>query len=64
MQCSCGEETKLASHEVKTLSKAIEWFSGIKEDQLPIVVEQDRCPACGRARRTIHFDGVIIHAAG
>lgn len=55
MQCSCGEETKSAKHEVKTLKKAQEWYPLVEESNLPILVDQDFCPACGRAMATIEF---------
>lgn len=47
MQCPCGESTINQVHEVKTMAKAMQWTKGTPAD-LPIKVDQDLCPACGR----------------
>lgn len=46
--CPCGGPLKDSSHEVKTLSKAREWFADIPEVHLPILVQQRTCQSCGR----------------
>lgn len=64
MQCPCGSETALSSHEVKTLAKATEWYLAASDDVLPITIERDICPGCGRERRTITKGGEILHREG
>lgn len=49
MQCNCGGMTVDTRHTVKTITTAKEWDETLTEDDLPIVVEQVRCSACGRA---------------
>ena len=53
MQCKCGAETKIQQHQVKTMAAASEWFDEIEEAQLPILVDQDKCPGCGRIAYSI-----------
>jgi ribosomal protein S27AE len=48
MQCTCGSELTSSSHEVKTIKKAQEWATYAQEHDLPLRVEQDSCPRCGR----------------
>ena len=48
MQCSCGAETIFRAHTVKQLDKALEWYSLVREEDLPITVNRDECTACGR----------------
>ena len=64
MQCSCGGETFLHAHEVKTLKKAQQWYPLAKEEILPIMVEQDECNGCGRTRRTILKDNKVLWQQG
>jgi hypothetical protein len=47
MQCPCGDETINQVHQVKTMAKALEWTKGVPA-ALPIKIDQDKCPACGR----------------
>ena len=64
MQCNCGGETRESTHEVKTLGKAQEWDSTVTPGDLPIRVQQDRCPGCGRSRVTIYRRGLILARRG
>ena len=64
MLCPCGAETHNQIHEVKTIEKAKEWFPLIKSFQLPIKVDQEKCPSCKRMLRSIYFDGKLIHRKG
>ena len=52
MMCPCGETTVERQHEVKTLAKAREWFSGVEKTDLPILVNRDLCPSCGREKNS------------
>ena len=52
MMCPCGELTKECQHEVKTLAKAREWFGGVGKSDLPILVNRDICPSCGRQKHS------------
>ncbi len=65
MQCSCGGTTDYMIHEVKTLSKAKEWYPGIEieEDILPIEVRRDVCLSCGRqlVHPFRHWRKQVIH---
>ena len=64
MQCPCGEETRAGSHQVKTLLKAQEWCQEATEADLPIMVEQERCPACGRQQTTITSESGLFEKRG
>ena len=64
MQCPCGDETRIGVHEVKTLSKAQEWCQAATEADLPIMVEQERCPACGRQQSTISNESGLFERKG
>lgn len=50
MQCSCGANTVNLVHEVKTLKKSREWCGGVMPKHMPIQVDRDQCPSCGRER--------------
>jgi len=53
MECPNGSECKESSHQVKTMNKAIEWFTGVKENDLPIVISQAKA-LNGRIRVLIY----------
>ena len=59
MQCPCGEETRMSSHLIKTIKKAREWHGETSTDNLPLTIEQDKCPACGRIHVEI-YDGATL----
>lgn len=42
MICPKGSECRESVHEVRTLDKAREWFPGVTEDQLPLLVNQHK----------------------
>ena len=53
MQCPCGSETRNQVHQVKTMERALEWTGGYGA-KLPITVDQDKCPACGRIHLVVY----------
>lgn len=57
MQCKCGEETRIGTHEVKTLAGAMGWFDDVFDTDLPLTIEQDKCPACGRMHYEVYDCG-------
>ncbi len=63
MQCKCGSETITQTHQVTTLPKAVEWYPEVKESQLPIEVEQEKC-LCSRLMRKIYSAGELIYSRG
>jgi len=63
MQCKCGAETKIQTHTVTTLPKAVEWYSETVQSQLPLEVEQEKC-ICGRMMRKIYSNGELIYHRG
>lgn len=46
MQCSCGGETRLTTHTVKTAKGIHSWLG--QDNQHPVMVEQNICSSCGR----------------
>ncbi len=54
MLCPCGSETRNQQHEVRTKAKALEWFAEVKDGELPILVNQDKCPGCGRLAYSVY----------
>ena len=42
MQCGCGAETAISSHEVKTMDTAKTWCQGVTSRDLPIPVVRVR----------------------
>jgi len=48
MQCKCGDETTNIVHKVTTLKIAKEWDSTVKQEDLPITVDNHRCKSCKR----------------
>lgn len=56
MQCPCGRDTTPLSHRVKTLETALVWSEKVTEADLPVRIEQDRCPSCGRQRTRVFTD--------
>lgn len=53
MQCKCGDSMSDATHSVKTLKKAVEWCDSVSSDDLPIMINQSKCGACGRISYTV-----------
>jgi hypothetical protein len=48
MNCKCGGATAPHTHKVKTLRFAREWREDANSSDLPIVILNDICNACGR----------------
>jgi hypothetical protein len=48
MQCNCGEKTEAKTYQVKLIDSAREWYPLAEPEHLPIRLELDICPACGR----------------
>jgi len=65
MNCPCGAMTGFFSHTVKTLAKAQEWLADATESDLPVRIDRDVCPSCGRERAQI-FDrnNVLMEVRG
>jgi NAD-dependent dihydropyrimidine dehydrogenase PreA subunit len=53
MNCKCGGNTVNAVHQVKTLKKAVEYQASLNQQDLPITVDKDTCPSCGRCEINI-----------
>ncbi len=54
-----GVETRQSQHTVKTLAKAQEWWRFAEEEDLPIVVQQDKGEG-GRLRISIYDKHKIL----
>lgn len=64
MECPKGSTCTESSHEVKTLDKALEWYPGCDETDLPIRIEQ-RKGAGGRIfARIYNVNNHIIYKRG
>lgn len=50
MQCPCGRDTTNLVHHVKGIEKAREWLPTVRECELPVRIDRDRCYGCGRER--------------
>lgn len=46
--CPCGGPLKDSSHTVKTIEAAQNWFPNIELADLPVLILQRTCQACGR----------------
>ena len=63
MDCPKGSVCTESTHEVKTLAKALEWYSGCKETDLPITVNTLRGEG-GRMLVSISSQNKLIHKRG
>ena len=64
MQCKCGSNTEPSNFQVKTLDKAIEWYPLVQPEHLPITVNLDICRGCGRMRRKVFSNQVLLWTQG
>ena len=53
MNCKCGGNTKNTAYEIKTLRTAREYQPSLIQQDLPITVDKDTCPSCGRCEINI-----------
>ena len=53
MNCKCGGNTVNAVHQVKTLKQAKIYQPSLIQQDLPITVNRDSCPRCGRCEINI-----------
>ncbi len=60
MNCKCGGNTTSTSHEVKSLKVAQEWEESITEGDLPVKIDNNICPACGRQYVMIFNDSKLF----
>ncbi len=47
MQCNCGNETTVGTHEVKTQKFINQWIG--TDNPNPIKIHSETCGACGRS---------------
>jgi hypothetical protein len=64
MQDPKGGQLTESSHTVKTLAKALEWFDGVAEDNLPVTIEK-KTTSDGRIHyKIIDRSGAVIYRRG
>ena len=65
MNCPCGSQTAFFSHSVKRIEKAREWSARVEDGHLPVRIDRDCCPQCGRERAQIFsHNGKLIEVRG
>ena len=64
MQCNCGNKTEPNTYRIKSIDHAREWFPLAEPEHLPIRLELDICPACGRTRRKVFSNKVLLWTQG
>ena len=64
MECPRGSETTDTTHEVKTLSKAKEWFAGALEEHLPLCINQQIATGGRRRISVFSASGELLHRRG
>lgn len=64
MICQKGSECSETTHEVKTMAAAIEWFTGVTEDDLPITVNQIKSIEGRLMIKVYSNDKRLIHRRG
>ena len=52
--CKCGQETISSRHKVTTLKKAVEWVDFTTQKDLPLEIDQNKCPGCGRINYKVY----------
>ena len=62
MQCNCGKKTVPTTFQITTLDKAIEYNPLVEPEHLPITVDMDICPTCGRMKIKVFSDEVLVWA--
>ena len=64
MECPKGGLISETEHQVKTIAKAVEWFAGAKESDLPIKIRQFTAKGGRCMIKVSDKNGKLIHQRG